>query len=166
MAPSARLLWLSLLPLPPLLYDQYLRSLYPTRPVSPALEIARRTDRPVGHLPPRAKAGPPEWAPCAAGDCWTALVPRVWLTRQSENPTVGLETVFARAFWNSWPLALEAGILRAAMAAGSTFFQRRAEQAGLTAADRRNYVEGTALFGGTGIVSAKTITQSNVQRCN
>ncbi|KAK4692139.1 hypothetical protein P7C70_g9194, partial [Phenoliferia sp. Uapishka_3] len=70
----------------------------------PTLEITSRSDSPALPLPPSTT-----WLAPQAGDQWTADLPRRFLTAADPgaDASASMEIVFARAFWESWPLKLE-----------------------------------------------------------
>lgn len=68
-------LFLSLIPLPPLLlyqHHRYLSAKYPTESVPTHLSIASRQDHPVVGQEPGSGE---DWRGCHAGDAWSAVVP-------------------------------------------------------------------------------------------
>jgi hypothetical protein len=117
---STPLLSLALLaPFPIFFVQEHFRliSLYPTQRVSSALEIFALSDQP-------AKPNS-QWLQPAAGDQWTADVPRRWLSRPEEAGEGDLATVFATAFWGSWALKLEERIMRQVIGTGRGPFAYR-----------------------------------------
>ena len=104
MSMSTRLLAASLI-IPPLILLQQafrLRAAYPVRHISPAFEISLRTDSPAVGMKSSTS-----WLRPDAGEEFTADVPAHLL--QGDAPA---EVIFARAFWGSWPLALESRLVR------------------------------------------------------
>ncbi len=101
MATSNRLIVGTLIGVPLILLQQHLRlqSTYPTRRVTPSLEISSRSDAPAVGM-----NNSQTWLRTHAGDEWIAEVPKNLLVGNGKTPP---EVVFARAFWGSWPLKIE-----------------------------------------------------------
>ncbi|KAM0752976.1 hypothetical protein T439DRAFT_323593 [Meredithblackwellia eburnea MCA 4105] len=143
---STRLVAVAIIAVPPLiLLQQHLRlsSLYPTEMVTSALEISKRKDKPaIGMGPDKSR-----FLTTHAGDEWSVLVPRRLVSDNNGTPP---ETIFARAYWDSWPLALEHRIMNVLFATGLGPFKAR-KSAGSSEheiEEERKFTPGTAVLGG------------------
>ncbi|ORY89281.1 hypothetical protein BCR35DRAFT_350291 [Leucosporidium creatinivorum] len=152
---------LSLIP-PAVLYQQHLRLLaaYPTLVVPSHLDISRRRDKPEVGMD---RLSGEDWRGCHAGDAWSAVVPRRLLAghglREGSSPTTAsgkddLALAWARAFWGTWPLALERNIMKLLVSTGVGPFELRKGKEGTTEVDARNFAQGAKVLDGLFIVEA------------
>ncbi|KAJ7893332.1 hypothetical protein B0H14DRAFT_2559745 [Mycena olivaceomarginata] len=90
---------------------RHLSAAYPTFRVPPALEISARHDWPaLGMSATNANGRNTEpWMQTHVGDMFVATVPRQLLEHDNSEDTPLV--VFARTFWDSWPLRIERRIL-------------------------------------------------------
>jgi hypothetical protein len=145
---------LSIIP-PAFLYQQHLRLLasYPTLVVPPLLDISRRADKPEVGMDPLSGE---DWRGCHAGDAWSAVVPRRLLVGHAlhessltaEGGKEDLALAWARAFWGTWPLALERNIIKLFVSTGLAPFELRKGKEGTTEVDARNFARGAKVLDG------------------
>lgn len=149
MPPTKLLAAALILPLPLFLVQQHLHllALYPTQPVTPLLEIARRKDQPNTGM----GKDPSNWIPPSAGDQWTAVIPREWLVKGGCETDGKLVNAFATAFWNTWPLRLELKLMQAMIGLGVGPFEFRGAKdsmSSLGAVEDAPFCPGALLVGG------------------
>jgi hypothetical protein len=122
-----------------------LSAAYPTFHVPPALEISARHDWPaLGMSGTNANGRKTEpWMQTHAGDMFVATVPRQLLEHDNSEDTPLV--VFARAFWDSWPLRIERRILHVLARLG-VLFQARGGH--LEAEGERSFIETARILDG------------------
>ncbi|KAJ6592584.1 hypothetical protein B0H19DRAFT_1055290 [Mycena capillaripes] len=147
-----------------------LQAVYPTLRVPPALEIFARNDRPAfgmsglndphtgnpsGGIKNESDKGGEPWMRTHAGDMWAVTVPRRLVTPSislsSESEHDGPLIIFARTFWDSWPLRVERHIV-VPLANLGIIFGVRAGSVGHQS--EGGFVEGSTVMGGGFIVEA------------
>lgn len=103
-----------------------------------------------------------DWRDCRAGDAWSVVIPRRFLlghglAEGSESNDGGKEDLalaWARAFWGTWPLALERNIMKLLVSTGVGPFELRKGKEGTTEVDARNFARGALVL--DGLVSSDT----------
>ncbi|KAF7341211.1 hypothetical protein MVEN_01856500 [Mycena venus] len=126
-----------------------LSAAYPTHRVPPALEISARHDWPAFGMTGGNSDGSKResWRQTHAGDMFVATVPRRLL--EHDDPEDAPLVVFARAFWESWPLMIEQRIVHM-LARFGVLFQTRGGHVG--AEGERSFVETARILGGLFVV--------------
>lgn len=110
-----------------------------------------------------------DWRDCHAGDAWSAVVPRRLLAGhglpEGGSTTKGevddLALAWARAFWGTWPLALERSVMKLLVSIGVGPFELRKGKEGATEVDARNFARGAEVLDGLVSVHVLYLTLMN-----
>ncbi|KAK7038433.1 hypothetical protein R3P38DRAFT_3475407 [Favolaschia claudopus] len=127
---------------------------YPSLPVPPAYEIAARKDRPAfgrNGFNSQDTTEKEQWILPHAGHMLAATVPQQLLQGKQETAEDTPVIVFARAFWDTWPLRIERRIVHVLDRIG-LLFQLRGGLVG--AVEEHNFVETARILGGLFVVEA------------